>query len=302
MRWGVLNNSIGCEEPNGAIRRMQKQGALNHLNMYWSWHRKLNFGDWIGPYLFKKITGMAPLHCRVWRVSPPDSLYFTVGSIFRKIKKPDVAIVWGSGTLDMQTTPQRPKRTLALRGPLSQQIFDQLGFDVPDVVGDPGLCLPLYYRPHLIEKKYRLGIVPHGFDLEAWTKITLPPDVKLINVDRNVEEVIDDIVSCEKIASSSLHGIIEAHAYGIPACWIRPIEEELIGDDTKFFDYFRSVDLPVSEGVEVSGREADFITRSFDEYSIPSKDIAQMAMNLLEVCPFNAVRAQLETLGTNSGT
>jgi hypothetical protein len=41
--------------------------------------------------------------------------------------------------MDMTSEPCRPKRTLALRGPLSQQRFDELGFDVLDIVGDPEL-------------------------------------------------------------------------------------------------------------------------------------------------------------------
>ena len=290
----MLENSIGCEEPTQYMRRLQKGGRVDHLNLYWSWHQMLNFGDWIGPYLFKKITGIAPLHCRVWRVNPPASLYFTAGSIFRKIKKDDVAIVWGSGTMDTTTTPRRPKRTLALRGPISQSVFDRLGYDVPDVVGDPGLCLPLFYKPENLQKSARLGIVAHGFDLSDWQNVNLPDGVKLISVNRDVEEVVQDIISCEAIASSSLHGIIEAHAYGVPACWIAPLRNELIGDGTKFRDYFLSVGMGIHKPETLEQHNGKDLIDLVHRCTLPTKSLANMAKELISVCPFNKEMAEKE--------
>lgn len=70
-------------------------------------------------------------------------------------------------------------------------------------------------------------------------------NVEIIEVDlsedfKNFEVVINDILSCEKTISSSLHGLIVSDAYSIPNKWIQ-FNNEINGDDTKFFDYFESV-------------------------------------------------------------
>lgn len=64
-----------------------------------------------------------------------------------------------------------------------------------------------------------------------------------------LRSVVDQITSCERIVSTSLHGVIVANAYGIPARWavVSDASEAISGDGTKFEDYFRSVGLPVQE-------------------------------------------------------
>ena len=52
------------------------------------------------------------------------------------------------------------------------------------------------------------------------------------------ENVIDAIVSCKSVVSSSLHGLICSDAYNIPNLWID--EFELKEGDFKFKDYFSS--------------------------------------------------------------
>ena len=57
---------------------------------------------------------------------------------------------------------------------------------------------------------------------------------------KNWLEVIDQICSCEYIASSSLHGIIIAETYEVPNLWIE-LYGKLLGGHFKFHDFFMSI-------------------------------------------------------------
>ena len=52
--------------------------------------------------------------------------------------------------------------------------------------------------------------------------------------------LLDEICSCEQIASSSLHGLIISDSYKIPSVWIK-FTDKLKGGSFKFNDYFMSI-------------------------------------------------------------
>jgi pyruvyltransferase len=71
------------------------------------------------------------------------------------------------------------------------------------------------------KKKNEIGIIPHYLDL-AYFKVNYSKEYKIIDLTTNdVEGIITEICSCKKILSTSLHGIIVAQAYNIPALWIK---------------------------------------------------------------------------------
>lgn len=151
-------------------------------------------------------------------------------------------VVLGSGTMRESDTLSYLADWRFVRGPRTRKKVMENGGDCPDIYGDPALLMPIIHHPTVF-KNGGTGIVPHYVDYE-YAMNKYGKDHKVINVlNSNPFEVIDQIVSCSKIVSSSLHGIILAHAYGIPAAWVR-FSNKLSGDDTKFADYFESLSLP----------------------------------------------------------
>jgi pyruvyltransferase len=167
-----------------------------------------------------------------------------VGSILNALRDND--IVWGSGLIRNGDRPEAKNvKYLALRGKLSEKI---LGIDC-GVYGDPALLLPLFYQPK-IEKKHTLGVIPHYIEEDE-------PFFQLlehkINVRQDYKSFVDEILACERIISSSLHGIIIAEAYNVPAVWIK-VTDKVIGNGFKFEDYLSGTGrkLPIASGEKLN--------------------------------------------------
>ena len=104
----------------------------------------------------------------------------------------------------------------------------------------------------------------------------------------NIEPVTDLFLQCEKIVSTSLHGLIVSHAYRIPAVWVQ-FSDKLFGDGIKFQDYFESVKMETYIPNINSGRiRNDEMLNLFDTYpSLPNEQVVnKIKENLMGVCPF----------------
>jgi pyruvyltransferase len=210
-------------------------------------------------------------------------VYYVIGSILQRITDPN-AVVWGSGFIDSQSSLKvKPRRVCAVRGPLTREKLLGLGIDCPSVYGDPALLYPRYYRP-ASTKTFALGIVPHIRDQASplLDRLRVHPSVIMIDITSGIDEVVDRVNQCRMIASSSLHGLIIADAYGIPSSWIR-ISSSMKGDGFKFRDYLASVGrdrfaspLQLTPGTTVD----DIGERAMDAVI----DIDMDA--LVEACPF----------------
>lgn len=201
-----------------------------------------NFGDTSVPYmLLKENIPFIFTHHTI------ENKLLMTGSIVGIGAKKNT-IVWGSGIIHDGITPNNEAIYLAVRGPRTLEKLSKQGIDTSNILmGDPAMTLPKIYNPK-IEKKYKLGIIPHIVDIDEYRKyINKTPDKfkNTIVIDPNkkthqIEEFIDQVLSCEKIVATSLHGVIVAHAYGIPVVWSK-IGNRLYGDDVKFYDHFESI-------------------------------------------------------------
>ncbi len=206
---------------------------MKKIYAYW-WNGAPNFGDKITPYLIEKITGQIPIQS----LRPPfdKSCLFAAGSILQSSNRQSV--IWGSGFIEEQKTPILVRKICAVRGPLTKKNLDELEVPCPEVYGDPGIVLPKYYQPDTT-KKFKVGIIPHYVDKDIGI-LYQNRNWSIIDIQQSVEEVIDCILSCETILSSSLHGLIAADTYGIPSCWIK-LSSKVYGNDFKFHDYYASL-------------------------------------------------------------
>jgi pyruvyltransferase len=210
------------------------------------WHRSINFGDQLSPYIVENITGEKVCYCD--HLNDCIRLMCT-GSILAD-PHVDKAVIWGNGFAWEADPVYTPHEILAVRGPETRRKFMEKEIACPEVYGDPGILLSELYHPvsegedcSIITEKYAYGIAPHLVDFEL-TKYLYGSrsDVKVIDLREPIEKVIGDILDCRVIYSSSLHGIITAHSYGIPAAWVK-FSDKVIGDDFKFRDYYHSLDM-----------------------------------------------------------
>lgn len=248
-----------------------------------------NFGDLASPYLIEKLSGRKTKHIKPAAFWYRNLLthYLSTGSILGHANKNSV--VWGSGIIQQNDSPGKAK-FLAVRGPKSRERLLALKYDVPEKYGDPALLLPKVYRPD-IHKAHKLGIIPHYTDFKAVKqRFADAGEVKIIDVFTNrLEPVLDDIISCQQIVSSSLHGVIVAHAYGIPAVWVK-FSNKLFGDNIKFYDYFASVGIVYENEFEGNQKNVgDFleILKNYEAISLPKMEaIQQRQTDLLQTFPF----------------
>ncbi|WP_275786231.1 polysaccharide pyruvyl transferase family protein [Pararhizobium gei] len=122
----------------------------------------------------------------------------------------------------------------ATRGPLSENLLTGKVEGTVGVYGDPVWLLPRFYAPRPV-KTWKLGVIVHLSELadrdpEAHVKADLlrysipehlKNDVHLINTVTPIgmtaiKDRIDEILACERIVSTSLHGMVFAESYGIP--------------------------------------------------------------------------------------
>jgi len=246
------------------------------------WRAKPNWGDTFSPVLFEWISGVRPRHLA--RENPRRLPNFVaLGSILQWAD--ESSIVWGAGFLSgEQRVDGKPHKVCAVRGPLSRQMLLRQGVRCPEVYGDPALLLPKFLHPPLT-REFRLGVVPHYADKRdrRLRKLRRYEDVLLIDVQTDVVKFVEQICRCCAVASSSLHGIIVAHAFGIPARWVE-FSDRVHGGGFKFRDYFAALGEPAVRPLRIEG-EIEIESLLPEEQTAPLLDIDA----LWEACPFRSL-------------
>jgi pyruvyltransferase len=267
---------------------------MKEISLFWWSEKRIrnktyeNYGDLISKYLFEKISKKKIKWIQPRKLSwynRHKRHYLGAGSIIHH--GINSSIIWGSGIISRdKLIPKASYR--AVRGPISRKMILKAGIECPEVYGDPGLLMPRYFNPD-IRKIKKLGIIPHHTEFYKVSEFFKGEDeILVINLETlDVEKTTEDILRCKATISSSLHGLIISHAYGIPCRWVE-FSKNLYGDGVKFYDYLESVGLKLYKPEFISNKigKLDLIKLSNHYDSLPDQEIIKnIQTKLLEAFP-----------------
>lgn len=218
---------------------------------YWQQKEFVNFGDYLSLKIVERIVNGPVVVYKKTKVAKKKLL--ALGSILYFANTDDV--LWGTGCNLKHTNKEDYNFSSldirALRGPLTKEFLEKT-FDIesPNVYGDPALLFP-YLFPEFKRKKepkHEYIFIPHLYEIGRFTNCS--SDL-IVYPTQPWNQVIEKILDSKFVISSSLHGIIIAEAYGIPARYLRLSEKEPL---FKYQDYYLA-----------TGRENFEIATSLDE-------------------------------------
>ena len=257
---------------------------MNYVPLFY--YLSNNFGDAMSHYIAGKISGKQPV-----LVDRDDEChkYMVTGSILNNDVKN--ATVWGCGVAWSNDIIPNKTKILAVRGKLTGELCRRQGVPFDEVYGDPAILMPRIYNPHLI-KTYKLGIIPHYVDLKiVYDKLGLSDfelknlGIKIINPLDDVETVVNNILQCDKILSSTLHGLITSHAYEIPALWTK-FSNDIGGDDFKYLDYFTTTNYTANSFYDLRENLSIDLIKEFSQTTLTKTVITINKDELYNACPF----------------
>lgn len=247
--------------------------------------KRNNLGDDINVPLLEKLTGRKVRLYNSYPLKNVDRI-MAIGSIVEYYSSRH-SVIWGSGAISGDDRiMEKPLKVLAVRGKLTKKYLEEQGIPCPEIYGDPALLMPLVFKPS-VSKVYKIGFIPHYVDYD------LPHVVEFRNSHPNVlfirfadysswEDVIKQICSCERIVSSSLHGLILSDAYHIPNVWVK-FSDKITGGEFKYKDYFSGVGRNYVPPVDCTHAiELSKIMDNYEKYIQPNPDLT----SLLKVFPY----------------
>ena len=187
------------------------------------WYRGeggLNLGDALNPLLFRRLLGVT----LEW-APPKEAEVFGIGSNIEMIPGGFTGVILGTGIASPHTRRNLSRaHVLAVRGNLTaavcglgRPLLADLGLLAADLLEDwPAQDIPHGYIRHFADHRPTRGFA--------------------IDVIAGPEYVIRQAARCERITSSSLHGLILADSIGIPSRWAPHHSTRMV----KFEDYASS--------------------------------------------------------------
>ena len=208
--------------------------------------QKLNAGDVLSEVIVKEIIRRQKKD--FFDHNFEGNKLLALGSVLHFAESGDV--IWGTGVNGKVLESLHVFDNLdvrAVRGPKTRDYLKNKKIDVPAVYGDPAVLLPeLFSDFNRIKKNKEVLVIPHMYEVDE-----LKTKFNILSPLVHWRKFVSEIVSAEFVISSSLHGIIVAEAFGIPAVRLKITNTE---SDFKYDDYYLG-----------SGRESHKIIYSVEE-------------------------------------
>jgi pyruvyltransferase len=247
--------------------------TLKNLIKFGKIHQPVyNIGDQISPIIVSAISDHKVKHAQPFQ----KNKLIAIGSILASLKDGDT--VWGSGLMKAEhiqfIISAKNTNIRAVRGPLTYRALKDAGMSCDKVFGDPALLMPQFFKPK-VEKKYKLGIIPHLTQETEFQQQSLDKHTILISPRAHWRQFINQILQCEYIVSSSLHGVILSDAYGIPASPMKH-SDFLHGTPFKFLDYFLSTDREIRFMSSIDAFNFEKVKSFSDSFDTPKFDLTKL--------------------------
>ncbi|MFB2551233.1 polysaccharide pyruvyl transferase family protein [Ensifer soli] len=228
--------------------KAEEDGSAPSIRLSWVWttaqHPDVNLGDALSAVMVSAIAGLPVERASFGQKAERLAAVGTIGHAQHN----GIVHFWGTGfdlkrdwhgALTGYRVPADTElRIHAVRGRQTGQYLRGLGLDVPEIYGDPVWFLPRLFPFHDLGKDRELGVIVHISELDEATaagrvkaslvRYGLPAElaasIRIINTYAPasmaaMEAKIAEIVSCRRILSTSLHGLVIAETYGIPCAW-----------------------------------------------------------------------------------
>ena len=289
--WAIVKaNSIKANYPN--VKADKNKVNLWELDMNQHYknniYGKYNLGDYLARIVVEYMLSKKGLSLET--KTPHTRFLNSIGSNLG-LSYQD-ATIWGSGferelPWFQNIFHSRPFRKLdvrAVRGPLTHAYLKRLNqLTVNPYIngglsiryGDPAILLPFIYNPD-VEKQTDYIIIPQ-YVTESKLRMSYRDDLIVSMKTDDYKHVVDRIKSSKLVVSSSLHGIILAECYGVPAVFFRGLNEKI---DFKYKDYYFStnrLDFPIANTVE----------EALTTEPLPIPDLSGLQQGLIDTFPYD---------------
>lgn len=195
-------------------------------------------------------------------------------------------IIIGCGKIERGGIIGRHKNLICLgvRGPETQKL---IRYDAP-VISDPGLLISRLFSLKKVSEKKDIGYIIHGVDREFFFKLFPEKKQDLIDNYSTYEDFLNQLSKYKTVISSSLHGIIFCHSYGIPVCSIR-ITDKISGNNFKYIDYYHSIGNKNFKGRHQVTKDTNFKNLIKNEWQ-PDKENIENIKNIQENIIINSIK------------
>lgn len=226
---------------------------------WWKEGNFINFGDHLSYQIVQRIV-RGPLKYYNKKDLNQSKKLLALGSILYFANEGDV--VWGSGVngkrLDKKDYTFKKLDVRAVRGPFTRDfLIKNFQLNVPEIYGDPAMLVPYLFPEFTRNPTPSLDyvVVVHYLDIPLFIGQN---DPHIVFATEPWDVVLNKILDSRFVISSSLHGIVLAEAYGIPARYVRLTENEpllkffdyYLGSNRASFDYARSIEEALCMGGE----------------------------------------------------